>query len=422
MIIYKSSDIVKRAMQLADLENSDFISFSEKISVLNEAYQQLYQKSINANDNAFVEIIHTNKTKIKLPNDFYQLKSINLNNGGYITTVLRRPSNQTTNQLSYDLLNNEIIINGYCSGDICIEYYPIPKTLTLPNNQKNLTVSNKILALRDNIYVSINSDNNVLVGDITDSEISYAVSGDTLFKQFTHIENDYISFTDGETQTLFSLSDCSTITTTKKVVIYNNTTYLYDDGSLLLPTGETVYSDINLDFGAATLIALSSNRKTFVGLVYGEEETVLVGNETETTSKTEIGYINKFFIHGDIVYLINGTKQLQAINLNNLNNSYREIRENNILDIQSLDSDTGYGYLSYKLGKYIISSFFEDTVLNFPLNTYYVFMSYILAVLFKNKQGADISALSALYSQAEEQFYDSLKRDDWCNTRITNVY
>ena len=32
MIIYTSSDIIKRATQLADLENSDFISFSEKIA------------------------------------------------------------------------------------------------------------------------------------------------------------------------------------------------------------------------------------------------------------------------------------------------------------------------------------------------------------------------------------------------------
>ena len=67
-------------------------------------------------------------------------------------------------------------------------------------------------------------------------------------------------------------------------------------------------------------------------------------------------------------------------------------------------------------------SFFEDTVLNFPNNTYFVFLSYILAVTFKTKQGSDVSQLTSLYLKAEEAFYDSLQRDDWCSTRITSIY
>jgi hypothetical protein len=73
MITYNASDIVKRAEQLADIENSDFISFSEKIALLNEAYQVLYQKGINKDVNAFVKYINTKDRVIQLPRDFYQL-------------------------------------------------------------------------------------------------------------------------------------------------------------------------------------------------------------------------------------------------------------------------------------------------------------------------------------------------------------
>ena len=67
MITYNASDIIKRATQLADIENSDFISFSEKIALLNEAYQTIYQKGINKGNNSFVRYINTtNKVSLKL--------------------------------------------------------------------------------------------------------------------------------------------------------------------------------------------------------------------------------------------------------------------------------------------------------------------------------------------------------------------
>ena len=87
MITYNASDIVKRAEQLADLENSDFISFSEKIALLNEAYQVLYQKGINKDVNAFVKYINTRDRVIQLPRDFYQLKAITMGHDKDIKVV-----------------------------------------------------------------------------------------------------------------------------------------------------------------------------------------------------------------------------------------------------------------------------------------------------------------------------------------------
>ena len=49
-------------------------------------------------------------------------------------------------------------------------------------------------------------------------------------------------------------------------------------------------------------------------------------------------------------------------------------------------------------------------------------MSYLLALAFKSKQGSDTSQLAIQLDRAEETFYDTLARDDWNPTRITNVY
>ena len=121
---------------------------------------------------------------------------------------------------------------------------------------------------------------------------------------------------------------------------------------------------------------------------------------------------------------MNGTSYLAAIDLSNVSKPIQEtIQESDVIDIVDIDDNTGYGYLTKRFGnRYNIMSFFEDTVLNFPNNTYFVFLSYILAVTFKTKQGSDVSQLTSLYLKAEEAFYDSLQRDDWCSTRITSIY
>lgn len=440
-VTYKASDIVKRAMQLADLENSDFISFSEKLALLNESYQQLYQKGINKDTNAFVKYIHTQNTAITLPRDFYQLKAVNVDKNGYLEPVLRRPANQSTHDLSYEILNNTLKINGYAGcGDICIEYYPLPLSLTFPNTPKSISPqgssTDSFLALRNNIYVTINTtDNRITIGDITDSEVTAVIPKDhftALYSNFIHIEEDYVVFTGGIYQTLYSLSGRGLTSTKDKVVFYRHKTFLYDETAhtLKFPTGGVAYSNIDFNFGDTNLIILDEEMETFVGLKYTTSDYVgsgvfVGGRNIETKELTSVKvHVTKFYNYKNLVYLMNGTSYLAAIDLSNISKPIQEtLQESDVIDIVDIDDNTGYGYLTKRFGnRYSIMSFFEDTVLNFPNNTYFVFLSYILAVAFKTKQGSDISQLAGLYSQAEEAFYDSLQRDDWGSTRITSIY
>ena len=93
MIRYNASDVIKKAKQLADLENSDFISWNESITLLNDAYQNIYQKSINKGNNDFVRVIQTSEKCINLPRDFYQLKALTIKQDRLYSPILRRPQN-----------------------------------------------------------------------------------------------------------------------------------------------------------------------------------------------------------------------------------------------------------------------------------------------------------------------------------------
>lgn len=419
MITYNASDIVRRAMSLADIENSDFITFSDKISLLNEAYQTLYQKSLNKDVNAFVRYINTRDKVIQLPRDFYQLKAVTLGRDKDVKVILRRPANASFNTLSYDMINNTLHINGETSGGtICVEYFPVPTTLTFPNVTKNLELQN-VLDMHKDIYLEQN-DTDVYIKTLSDTDYVKKVEFVTapsvaIPKLLIHMEDDFITFSDSVTQYLFDLNTEQVTETNLPVVIYNHNTYLYDSTSkkLLIPNINVAVEDVDIDLHNCTISVLSEDKTKYIGQNYNGG---LFINGTHQDFNA-----SKMFYRNDLVYLSNGSTLLTVYHFD------RDYTENTLLDkavisIVGIDDNTGYGYLGKRLNNYSLVSFFDDTQLNFPNNTYFVFMSYLLAFAFKAKQGSDTSQLAVQLEKAEETFYDTLARDDWNPTRITNVY
>lgn len=419
MITYNASDIVRRAMSLADIENSDFITFSDKISLLNEAYQTLYQKSLNKDVNAFVRYINTKDKVIQLPRDFYQLKAVTLGRDKDVKVILRRPANASFNALSYDMVNNTLQINGETSGGtICVEYFPVPTTLTFPNVTKNLELQN-VLDMHKDIYLEQN-DADVYIKTLGDTDYVKKVEFVTppsvdIPKLLIHMEDDFITFSDSVTQYLFDLNTEQVTETSLPVVIYNHKTYLYDSTNkkLLIPSINVAVEDLDIDLHNCTISVLSEDKTKYVGQNYNGG---LFINGTHQDFNA-----SKMFYWNDLVYLSNGSTLLAVYHFD------RDYTENTLLDeaiisIVGIDDNTGYGYLGKRLNNYSLVSFFDDTQLNFPNNIYFVFMSYLLAFAFKAKQGSDTSQLAVQLEKAEETFYDTLARDDWNPTRITNVY
>lgn len=416
MIQYKASDIITRAMQLADLENSAFIPFSEKIALLNEAYTSLYQKSINRDVNAFVKYINTRNNIIQFPPDFYQLKSITMSNGRFTTPITKRPANGNFTDLSYDIVNNTLQINGLSgtiADNICIEYYPVPTTLTFPNRNERIELGD-ILDIKGHTYIIKGEDaDHIFIRNIDDSDWYKEFTATDIENWLIHIEDDWVTLTDSATTILFNQGSGSEITTNYPVVIYKGHTYLYDGTNLVIPELNIVVEPLNIDVSNCSIVMLSNDKTKWCGQNYNGGFYINGTHQDFSASK--------MFYWEDKVYLCNGTNLLQLYDFTT-DKTISSLEQTAVVAIQDINPDTGYGYLGKKMGHYEMISFFGDTLLNFPNNTYFVYMSYLLALAFRQKQGSDYTQLAELTNLAEQTFFDSIVRDDWCVTRITNIY
>jgi hypothetical protein len=86
-----------------------------------------------------------------------------------------------------------------------------------------------------------------------------------------------------------------------------------------------------------------------------------------------------------------------------------------------IDERTGYGYCTKKFGAYYVCPYCEDTPLNYPNSTYFQIISYILAIAFKSKQGADITLLQNQLAMIEQTFEETLGSDAFQFPRMGNV-
>ena len=471
MIRYNASDVIKKAKQLADLENSDFISWNESITLLNDAYQNIYQKSINKGNNDFVRVIQTSEKCINLPRDFYQLKALNLKQDRFNTPIMRRPQNGSFDDLSYDIYNNTLLINGYSSGTIILEYYPTPVTLTLPNKDEVIDLpigsDETLVGAYKNVYfvkrtdkedstkplynktyiVAINRDTGeeAKVAEQSIYSEEYAVSENILFSigdyvLFTGIHHDSVgsgTYKDYDCIIGLNIVDFSVNVQDRKDKHDN---YLglafnfYDDtecnitveayGGKKRITSATIYGNYydlkanNVIIPEKAFITVLSKDMKHAFSIDSERLNLYVDGEKVTSGKV-------MHVMGDSVYLQSISKNYCTMLDISTNEKTSLIAPSKkpIWGTVGFDKQTGYGYY-YLLGdnKIVIHSFLEDTELNFPNNMFFNYLAYSLALSFKVKQGSDISTFMPLLETAENTFYDSLTKDDWSFTRITNVY
>ena len=472
MIRYNASDVIKKAKQLADLENSDFISWNESITLLNDAYQNIYQKSINKGNNDFVRVIQTSEKCINLPRDFYQLKALTLKQDRFNTPIMRRPQNGSFDDLSYDIYNNTLLINGYSSGTIILEYYPTPVTLTLPNKDEVIDLpigsDETLVGAYKNVYfvkrtdkedstkplynktyiVAINRDTGeeAKVAEQSIYSEEYAVSENILFSI-----GDYVLFrgTHHDTAGSGTYKDFDCVIGLNIVDFSVNVQDRKDKYNNYLALGFNFYDDTECNI---TVEAYSGKKRITSATIYGKDYD-LKANNVIIPEKAFITVLSKdmkhaFSLDSEYLYLYIDGKQMDYTNkimhvmgdsvyLQSNNKNYCTMLNINTNEKTSLippskkpiwgtvgfDKQTGYGYY-YLLGdnKIVIHSFLEDTELNFPNNMFFNYLAYSLALSFKVKQGSDISAFMPLLETAENTFYDSLTKDDWSFTRITNVY
>ena len=426
---YKVSDLFRRAKQLADLEGSDFISWNEAINAINESYVGLYEKLINMGDNSFVSSFKTGEKEIELPKDFWQLKGVFLWNNGNLQTINRRADNNGTHHLSYEMRNGKIYIFG-SPNEVLIEYFTKPATLTMPPNDCEVSLDlpegAEVLACYGHTFVYKTQDEEendiICVYDIDGIKNAYDI-----FENFTEsaiwINKDFVfTLIDGDLSVYdLATGEVYTYADSTPLVTESGDLYLINDAHLcdLIFNGDAYalrqIKEFTSDSDAYYYVS-SDDFEDYYSLVLVDGAYVIYHNGTITNPNQNAKAI--IYTKGKCYYA--------AINkagyLEDDGNHTIKVGIGSPIDYVGINENTGYGYCTKKYNKYFVCAYCEDTELNFPNSFYFQMLSYLLAIAFRCKQGADITLLSSQLDMISQTFEDTLGSDSFQYPRMGNVY
>ena len=374
---YKVSDIIKAALQIADLENSSFISWNENIRLVNESFTAIYQKLINKGDFTFTDEVVISKEQ-PLPENFYQVLSV-LDN--YNTPVPRYSIGANDSQVWYKLINNKIILNGLQSAKLT--YYIKMPFLTYPAE----TITDA-LPLQEGEEVKFACGNYVLtnknVWDIKEATIvNEASEGDIYVDAYgrTYSVNEKpIFYPDGR---CFKLTQNECTDTNCKVTFDNSIENITFDG---------VYYYVRYSNGVINVF--EQNNSSHIEVINDFSSNIYFNNNHKFYIKDNIVFVDDIPMYDASIY-------------------------NNQVYMLKIDLNTGYGLFT---NNNKILSVVVDTELDLPNNLYYNVLAYMLAFSYCCKQGKDATYVNAQLNNNIEILYDTLTNDAFSQMKITNIY
>ena len=422
-----TSDLFRRAKQLADLEGSNFISWNEAENCINESYVGLYERLINMGDNSFVESFHTAEKEVELPRNFWQLKGVYLWNNGNLQTINRRADNSGIHHLSYEMRNGKLYFFGN-PNDILVEYYTKPKYLTMPPSDEEVSMELPegavILACYAHTFVYKTQDaeeNDIIcVYDLDGIKNAYDIF-ETFEESAMWINKDFVfTLIDGDlsvydlaTGETYSFADSIPLVTESGELYVINDNYVCE----LLFNGDSYairqIKEYTLDSGALYYVC-DDNFDDYYCIVDAASGKTIYHNGEETEQNAR----NIIYAKERCYYVVmNKAGYLDADG-----NHLVKAGIGSPVGFISINENTGYGYCTQKYNKLWVCAYCEDTVLDFPNSFYFQMLSYLLAIAFRSKQGADISILSSQLEMVSQTFEDTLGSDAFQFPRMGNVY
>lgn len=397
MTTYNAKDLIEQAQMLADLQNSDFISWKENMMFLDNAWSDLYQQIINHGDKSFLKTFSFEDERCELPRDFYQLFYVCYSDGLNERPINRKAKTSLTNNGPYyDMEGDDIVVFnkiGY-GRKIVVYYFPIRDSITYAADDQKL----------DGI------DGTVI--DVCDKNVLYEQDGSYFVK-------DIINGSETDTQLGFMLTGNGVISDATKPWFKKDNKAYYTE----FDTDEVVLKKVNGTIINRTKVIENPNFPTNRingmsdgGLFYVENsELKRFDLETGVIETIAEGLINnKVYCFKEDVYwetedgvIVNGELLIPTTEYSDWNGVMKE------------DEKTGYGML---FDKSVLKSVYENTQLLFPNNVYYNYLAYKLAVYYKIKQGADPSGVSSAAVSALNTFYNTILKDTNEYVRISNVY
>lgn len=388
--IVTASKLITRAKQIADVANTDFLSYDELVDYLNASWKNVYQTIIQYNLNVFtVEANLVGSSGVyKLPFDCYQIKSVKNPYTG--VEIPRKADSESMYGSHYEIVNDNLVLGPSC-GPVTITYWRKPYFLTFPNatleTNYNKAEDTEILDVcKDAILVKDAENKYYIKSLLTDSKL------DLSFIEPNEYEKIYLG--------------------NNFIVGINGTAYKVKDFY-----GNLVFSgEITADY-----FIKSDDGLIYIGVLDTDNVKILeLDNVTEVasikfTSRPEniICIDNEFyFVEKDAmpigIFDCRPAYTTPDKNLHLINDQFDRSRD--IIEFVSIPTIgklicTNYGFLDFS-GK--LYSNVPDTQLSFPNNLFFDCISYDLAIRFLCKMNADSSGVENLNRNAWNQLTASI--------------
>lgn len=383
--IVTASKLITRAKQIADVANTDFLSYDELVDYLNVSFKNVYQTIIQYNLNVFtVEANLVGSSGVyKLPFDCYQIKSVKNPYTG--VEIPRKADSESMYGSHYEIVNDNLVLGPSC-GPVTITYWRKPYFLTFPNatleTNYNKSEDTEVLDVCKDAILVKNAENKYYIKSLlTDSKL------DLSFIEPNEYEKIYLG--------------------NNFIVGINNSAYEVKDfdGNLVF------YGDITADY-----FIKSDNGLIYLGVLDVDKVNILeLDNVTEVTSIKFTSKPDNIICIDDEFYFVEKEAMPVGIfdcrpayttpdkNLHLINDQFDRSRD--IIEFVSIPTIgklicTNYGFLDFS-GK--LYSNVPDTQLSFPNNLFFDCISYDLAIRFLCKMNADSSGVENLNRNAWNQ-------------------
>lgn len=388
-----ASKLVRRAMQIADITNSDFLDYEEKTEYLNSTWKNVYQQIINYNLNVFTVTANLcgSGGVYPLPWDCYQIRCVKNPISG--VNIPRKSMSESMFGSYYDIKNNDIIL-GPSVGPVVIEYWRKPFWLSIPNksiethleeNRVILDSCNNSILLKDTL---VGVEQKMYVQNLlTDSTLELPYAPDPAYDWY--LGNNFILKCNDSTVQAYNfygnlIDEITSIDYGYQLVKADNGLYYF---TVANEEDENVVDVYDLFGDKIAEVSITADTASIIG----------IDGEFYPVKSENVFPIGVF---DDRPAYITGNKELHLINPNG-----SEIVEK--IDVPAIGDVTlvKYGFLTFDGTLY---SCIPDTELNFPNNLYYDVISYDMAIRFLCKMNADSTGVEALNRNAWNQLTSAI--------------
>lgn len=422
----KASEVVKEALQLANLGNTKFATHKELEQYINDGFISIYNNLIDTGNTYWLKEAYAARTSdvsanaYWLPKDFY--RAYNVKDRGHLVPRATRSAS------GYSIRNGQLFMENY-SGAVKLSYYPKPTYISFPTSTINTELQDNIIATYKDWYLT----NDCIIHNInTKEEIDTGLSEELDTMNFIRLGEGLIYGINFHGQRIIWTWQGNPVTDLGDGPIFFGVDGNFYGFSEPEPEDGYYYVyNIPLDIWTGVKIAKTAINRTDIFLYQNNDCSI---NGFFCVDENRHFYFvdldgNKYECPEESSVLDSPPVFDQILDWDD-NAYYITNKYNNIVEIYTINTETGYldrleykipgtinyGMIEFDDNFYFITGTFlkrqlvgyePDTALDYPDNAFYRALAAYVSIQLLSKQGADTTNMQASFSSLISTFNQS---------------